>query len=106
MVRKRVWRVVMLIMLLVLGFCVPLKVQSQGIPGLSQSEVTMPRLGLPIYRPSWELGDTVDPTLSLMPACAADEGNHLVLSGRVGFLKTQDICCGGQSSGGMSSRRG
>ncbi|USR92609.1 CHAT domain-containing protein [Phormidium yuhuli AB48] len=84
MVRKRVWRVVMLIMLLVLGFCVPLKVQSQGIPGLSQSEVTMPRLGLPIYRPSWELGDTVDPTLSLMPACAADEGNHLVLSGRGG----------------------
>lgn len=84
MVRKRVWRVVMLTMLLMLGFWTTTTVQPQEVPGFLQASPSIPRLGLPINRPSWELGDTLDPTLSLMPACAADEGNHLVLSGRGG----------------------
>ncbi|WP_159788217.1 CHAT domain-containing protein [Sodalinema gerasimenkoae] len=71
-------------MLLMLGFWTTTRVQPQEIPGFLQADRSIPRLGLPINRPSWELGDTLDPTLSLMPACAADEGNHLVLSGRGG----------------------
>lgn len=86
MIQKWVWRVVILTMLLILGLWATAGVVAitKGWGDHKDRLMSELRLGLPVNRPSWELGDTLDPTLSLMPACAAGEGNNVVLSGRGG----------------------